>query len=88
MWLVKTTFNIQQMQTYEFWSSYATQSVYDVVCEYGLEPCSLIHEKSFYVRIGLNESQDRNCSSKQIQLPKAVFREGNERVVCSGLLTI
>ena len=38
-----------------------------------------------YVRIGLNESQDRNCSSKQIQLPKAMFREGNERVVCSRL---
>jgi hypothetical protein len=37
------------------------------------------------VRIGLNESQDKNCSSKQIQLPKAMFREGNERVVCSRL---
>ena len=38
------------------------------------------------IRIGLNESQDRNCSSKQIQLPKAMSQEGNERVVCSRLL--
>jgi zona occludens toxin (predicted ATPase) len=37
------------------------------------------------IRIGLNESHIRKCSSKQVQLPEAVFQEGNERVVCSGL---
>ena len=43
-----------------------------------------------YYRIGLNESQDRNCSSKQIQLPmvQVLHNEGNERVVCSRLLRI
>ena len=45
----------------------------------------LVEVERFVIRIGLNESQDRNCSSKQIQLPKAMFREGNERVVCSRL---
>jgi len=37
------------------------------------------------IRIGLNESHIRKCSSKQVQLPEAMFQEGNERVVCSGL---
>jgi hypothetical protein len=38
------------------------------------------------VRIGLNESQDRNCSSKQIQLPEALHQKETNELYAQGYL--
>ena len=38
------------------------------------------------VRIGLNESQDRNCSSKQIQLPEALLQKETNELYAQGYL--
>jgi len=46
--------------------------------------------KFFYqeIRIGLNESHIRKCSSKQVQLPEAMFQKETNELFAQGYLLL